>query len=173
MLLKLGSTFFKLPSGTLEDGESEADGLRRVLSNLFGKPSDDHDDNDDSKMETGDATGSNGPPYKSLEFPCVIREVVSNWWRPHFEPTQYPYLPSHVTAPKEHRRLMLVELPPTSCFYVPSNYQLLAAPLFELYDNNAGYGPVIASIPVAVSKFNLVFVEDEKKKKMASPTPME
>mgnify|MGYP001800228858 FL=1 len=37
-------------------------------------------------------------------------------------------------------------------FAVPKNYKLVAAPLFELYDNAACYGPVIASLPSALSR---------------------
>lgn len=37
-------------------------------------------------------------------------------------------------------------------FAVPRNYKLVAAPLFELYDNSAGYGPIISSLPQALSR---------------------
>lgn len=43
-------------------------------------------------------------------------------------------------------------------FHVPKNYKLVAAPLFELYDNSAGYGPVISNLPVNLSRFNLIYV---------------
>jgi hypothetical protein len=35
---------------------------------------------------------------------------------------------------------------------VPKNYNLVAVPLFELYDNYSRYGPVIASIPSMLSR---------------------
>ena len=37
-------------------------------------------------------------------------------------------------------------------FAVPRNYKLVAAPLFELYDNSAGYGPIISSLPQALGR---------------------
>ena len=37
-------------------------------------------------------------------------------------------------------------------FAVPRNYKLVAAPLFELYDNSPGYGPIIASLPQLLSR---------------------
>ena len=40
-------------------------------------------------------------------------------------------------------------------FAVPKNYKLVAAPLFELYDNAQGYGPVIASLPQQLSRWVL------------------
>lgn len=35
---------------------------------------------------------------------------------------------------------------------VPKNYKLVAAPLFELYDNPQGYGPIISSLPQALCR---------------------
>lgn len=40
----------------------------------------------------------------------LVEDIIGNWWRPNFEPPQYPYVPSHVTKPKEHKRLFLVQL---------------------------------------------------------------
>lgn len=39
-----------------------------------------------------------------------IEDTIGNWWRPNFEPPQYPYLPPHITHPKEHKQLFLVQL---------------------------------------------------------------
>lgn len=41
-------------------------------------------------------------------------------------------------------------------FAVPRNYKLVAAPLFELYDNAAGYGPIISCLPQTLSRFDLI-----------------
>ena len=59
---------------------------------------------------------------------------------------------------QEHKKLFLVQLPERTMFHVPRNYKLVAAPLFELYDNAAGYGPVIASLPQNLSRFNFIFI---------------
>lgn len=40
-----------------------------------------------------------------------VDDLISNWWRPNFEPPQYPYIPAHITKPKELRRMYLVQLP--------------------------------------------------------------
>lgn len=40
----------------------------------------------------------------------------------------------------------------SALFAVPKNYKLVAAPLFELYDNAQGYGPIISSLPQALSR---------------------
>ena len=39
-----------------------------------------------------------------------VEDSVGNWWRPNFEPPQYPYVPPHITKPKEHKKLFLVQL---------------------------------------------------------------
>ncbi len=80
-------------------------------------------------------------------------ECIGNWWRPNFEPPRYPYIPAHVTKPKEHTRLYLMQLPEKTLFAVPSNYKLVAAPLFELFDNSRAYGPIISSLPQVLSRY--------------------
>lgn len=40
----------------------------------------------------------------------LVEDTIGNWWRPNFEPPQYPYVPPHITKPKEHKRLFLVQL---------------------------------------------------------------
>lgn len=46
----------------------------------------------------------------------------------------------------------------TALFAVPKNYKLVAAPLFELYDNSQGYGPIISSLPQALCRFNFIYM---------------
>ena len=41
----------------------------------------------------------------------------------------------------------------SALFAVPKNYKLVAAPLFELYDNAPGYGPIISSLPQLLSRY--------------------
>lgn len=40
----------------------------------------------------------------------IIEDTIGNWWRPNFEPPTYPYITPHITKPKEHKRLFLVQL---------------------------------------------------------------
>jgi cleavage and polyadenylation specificity factor subunit 5 len=121
----------KLPGGELTVGEDPVDGLKRLLTETLGR-------GDDSCL-------------------WQVDDTVANWWRPNFDPPQYPYLPAHITRPKEHKRLFLVQLPDKALFAVPRNYKLVAAPLFELYDNAAGYGPIITSLPAVLSRFSFMF----------------
>jgi len=128
LLLQLGTTFFKLPGGELEANEDGVSGLKRLLTETLGRQ-------DGIKQE------------------WHVDEIIGNWWRPNFEPPQYPYVPSHITKPKEHKKLYLVQLGEKAVFAVPKNYKLVAAPLFELYDNSQGYGPIISSLPQSLSRF--------------------
>lgn len=131
LLLQLGTSFFKLPGCEVKPGEDEVECLKACLSETLGR--------------VGDTIN------------WGVDELVGNWWRPNYEPPQYPYVPPHVTKPKEHRRLFLVRLPERSMFAVPRNYKLVAAPLFELYDNSNGYGPVISTLPQNLSRFSYVY----------------
>ncbi|CAG0917760.1 unnamed protein product [Notodromas monacha] len=133
LLLQLGTTFFRLPGGELDPGEGETEGLKRLLMETLGR--------------------QNSPPPE-----WKIEDTLGNWWRPNFEPPQYPYIPPHITSPKEHKKLFLVQIPEKAMFAVPKNYKLVAAPLFELYDNAQGYGPVISSLPSAMCRFNFIYM---------------
>jgi cleavage and polyadenylation specificity factor subunit 5 len=132
LLLQLGTTFFKLPGGELKPGEDQIEGLKRLLTDMLGRKD-----------------------QPAVDW--VIEDTIANWWRPNFEAPQYPYIPAHITKPKEHKRLCLVQLPEKAMFAVPRNHKLVAAPLFELYDNATGYGPVISSLPQTLSRFNFIY----------------
>ncbi|XP_052818874.1 cleavage and polyadenylation specificity factor subunit 5-like [Mya arenaria] len=129
LLLQLGTTFFKLPGGELRQNEDHKEGLKRLLTETLGR--------------------QDGAPME-----WTVEEVIGNWWRPNFDPPQYPYVPAHITRPKEHKKLYLTQLPEKALFAVPRNYKLVAAPLFELYDNSTGYGPIISTLPQTLSRFH-------------------
>jgi cleavage and polyadenylation specificity factor subunit 5 len=132
LLLQLGTTFFKLPGGELNTNEDPIEGLKRLLNETLGKP-----DNQTSSQQNN----------------WIIEDIIGNWWRPNFEAPRYPYIPAHITKPKEHIRMYLVQLGEKATFSIPKNYKLVAAPLFELYDNSQGYGPIISSLPQILSRF--------------------
>ena len=57
-------------------------------------------------------------------FSILVEDLIGTWWRPNFEPAQYPYIPPHITKPKEQKKLFLVQLPEKAFFAVPRNYKL-------------------------------------------------
>lgn len=40
-----------------------------------------------------------------------IGDTLAQWWRPNFETFMYPFLPGHVTRPKECKKLYFIQLP--------------------------------------------------------------
>ena len=110
LLLQLGMTSFELPGGELNSGD-EFEGLTRLRTEILGR----------------------------LLQDWVIDNCISNWWRPNFEPPQYPYTPAK--KPKGHEKLFLIQLQERALFAVPKNYKLVAAPLFELSDDAPGCDP--------------------------------
>ena len=111
-----------------------------------------------------------------------IGDTLAQWWRPNFETFMYPFLPAHVTRPKECKKLYFIQLPKSSTYShatvpdtmeeigltkslevlsVPKNMKLLAVPLFELYDNTARYGPQLSAIPHLLSRYNFEFVDED------------
>ncbi|KAK9834547.1 hypothetical protein WJX74_004253 [Apatococcus lobatus] len=114
---------FRLIGGRLRPGEDEITGLIRKL---------------DSSLS---------PLGTSLVLKWQIGECIGMFWRPNFEEHLYPYLPAHITRPKEAKRLFMVHLPDRAYFAVPKNLNLKAIPLFELYSNQALYGSLLAALP--------------------------
>ncbi|XP_029345779.1 cleavage and polyadenylation specificity factor subunit 5-like [Acyrthosiphon pisum] len=74
------------PGGQLNPAEDEVEGLKRLLTETLGT--------------------QNG-----VQTDWTVEDTIGNWWRPNFEFTTYPYIPAHITKPKEHKRLFLVQLP--------------------------------------------------------------
>ncbi|OLY81793.1 Pre-mRNA cleavage factor Im 25 kDa subunit 2 [Smittium mucronatum] len=82
-----------------------------------------------------------------------LGELLSVWYRPNFSTELYPYLPAHVSRPKEIIRLQLVLLPERRKLCVPRNMNLVAVPLFELYENSDRYGAQLAGLAHNLSRF--------------------
>ncbi|KAJ3181925.1 hypothetical protein HDU85_003442 [Gaertneriomyces sp. JEL0708] len=135
LMLQIANTFFKLPGDHLKPGEDEVEGLKKVLDRMLGPVGKDMEG--DGGWEVG--------------------ELLAVWWKPNFETFMYPYLPAHITKPKEMKKIFLVNLPDKKLLSVPKNMKLLAVPLFELYDNAARYGPQLSALPHTLSRFNFIY----------------
>ena len=98
-----------------------------------------------------------------------IADTLAQWYRPHFETNMYPYLPPHITRPKECKKLYLIQLPENRTLSVPKNMKLLAVPLFELYDNSARYGPQLSALPHYLSRFRWEMVNEEGEVEVWTP----
>jgi len=131
LLLQKPNQAFKLPGGWLRPGEDETSGLVRKLRNLLS------------------------PVAAALNHEWEIGECLATYWRPHFESNTYPYLPVHITRPKEVRKLFLVHLPERCYFAVPSNLKLVAIPLYECCEGHAKFGAVICALPHLLSRYRM------------------
>ncbi|EGG10959.1 Cleavage/polyadenylation specificity factor subunit 5 [Melampsora americana] len=142
LMLQIANAFFKLPGDYLRPGEDDIEGLKERLDERLAPPP--------GQFGAG-LTSAQG--QKDWE----IGDCLSQWWRPNYESFMYPYVPAHITKPKECKMLYLVQLPEKKVLSVPKNMKLLAIPLFELYDNPQRYGPQLAAIPHILSRFSFIY----------------
>ncbi|GAA5964325.1 hypothetical protein JCM21900_001844 [Sporobolomyces salmonicolor] len=147
LLLQVANTFFKLPGDYLKPGEGDIEGLKKRLHLRLGPET--PSDQQDTPMKNG-LEGKAGEGWD-------IAEAVGQFWRPSFESFMYPYIPAHITKPKEVKTWYLIQLPGHQVLTVPKNMKLIALPLFELYDNAVRYGPQLAAIPQLLSRFNFIY----------------
>lgn len=96
LMLQIAETFFKLPGDVLRQGEDEIEGLKLRLSHKLSAATKDI--------------------YTSAKE-WKIGQLLATWWRPNFETFVYPYLPPHITNPKEIKRMYLVHLPSKSMLH--------------------------------------------------------
>ncbi|KAJ8516728.1 hypothetical protein ONZ45_g5994 [Pleurotus djamor] len=137
LMLQIANAFFKLPGDYLKPGEDESEGLKRRLDERLAPPS-------GSSQQFNAAHG--------VDNDWEIGDCLAQWWRPNFETFMYPFIPAHITKPKECKKMFLVQMPEKKVLAVPKNMKLLAIPLFELYDNAARYGPQLSAIPHLLSR---------------------
>ncbi|KAJ3076695.1 hypothetical protein HDU98_001157 [Podochytrium sp. JEL0797] len=140
LMLQLGNSFFKLPGDILRPGEDDVSGLKRALSEKLAPPL--------------HPTNPNSSATEPVEW--EVSELVGSWWRPHFDTYMYPYIPPHVTKPKEVKRMYLVQLADKQLLSVPKNLKLVAIPLFDLHENAARYGPQMSTLPTLLGRFNFI-----------------
>lgn len=167
LMLQIANAFFKLPGDYLRPEDDEVEGFKSRL---------------DERLAPVGRLGEGEEPAD-----WQIGDCLAQWWRPNFETFMYPFVPAHVTRPKECKKLYFIQLPKTSTLYpppeysgsqtnpatevlsVPKNMKLLAVPLFELYDNTARYGPQLSAIPHLLSRYNFEFIDEKGNVVAATP----
>ncbi|KAK0732829.1 nucleotide hydrolase-domain-containing protein [Apiosordaria backusii] len=141
LMLQIANAFFKLPGDYLHPEDEEIEGFKKRLDERLAP------------------VGSLGEGNKAADW--EVGDCLAQWWRPNTETFMYPFVPAHITRPKECKKLYLIQLPETKVLSVPKNMKLLAVPLFELYDNTQRYGPQLSAIPHLLSRYNFEFVNDD------------
>jgi len=138
LLLQKANQTFTLPGGWLHPGEDETSGLQRKLRNSLS------------------------PLAAALNHEWEIGECLATYWRPHFESNTYPYLPVHITRPKEIRKLFTVHLPERCYFAVPTNFKLVAIPFYECCEGLSKFGTVISTLPHLLSRYRMTISGEYK-----------
>ncbi|KAF8321328.1 cleavage and polyadenylation specificity factor 25 kDa subunit [Clavulina sp. PMI_390] len=139
LMLQIANAFFKLPGDYLKPGEDDIEGLKRRLDDRLAP------------------TGGQFDESHGADNDWEIGDCISQWFRPNFETFMYPFVPPHITKPKECKKLFIVTMPEKKVLAVPKNMKLLAIPLFELYDNAARYGPQLSALPHLLSRYNFIY----------------
>ncbi|KAF7492354.1 hypothetical protein SSS_00442 [Sarcoptes scabiei] len=147
LLMRWPPNRFLLPGGELISDETEEEALKRCISSFLGFESIVSESNDDNSSQIDALNSCSSNQWK-------IIDIVANWWRPNFEAEQYPYIPAHISVPKELTRIFLLAMPERARFQVPKNYDIVAVPLFEIYSNSDSYGQIISCLPQVLSRFN-------------------
>lgn len=150
LMLQIANAFFKLPGDYLHAEDDEIPGFKQRLNERLAP--------------VGTQFSGEG-----VNEEWEVGDCLAQWWRPSFETFMYPYLPAHVTRPRECKKLYLIKLPSSKVLSVPKNMKLLAVPLFELYDNTARYGPQLSAIPHLLSRYNFQYVDENGTVVAATP----
>ncbi|KAJ3997385.1 nucleotide hydrolase-domain-containing protein [Lentinula boryana] len=101
LMLQIANAFFKLPGDYLKPGEDEIEGLKRRLDDRLAPPP-------ESRQFS--------QPVHGVDNDWEIGDCLAQWWRPNFETFMYPFVPAHITKPKECKKLFLVQMPEKSAF---------------------------------------------------------
>lgn len=132
-----GMTETDLFGGTCQPGEDEKAGLNRKLARYIYNP----------------ATGN--------KCEWVVADLLSVWWRPNFDDVILPYLPPHISRPKECIKVYQVTIPERCVFMVAPDEKLVAVPLFDLLraGTDTTYNILLRSVAACISRFMLTFYQ--------------
>lgn len=97
LMLQIANAFFKLPGDYLRPEDDEVEGFKSRL---------------DERLAPVGRIGEGEEPAD-----WQVGDCLAQWWRPNFETFMYPFVPAHVTRPKECKKLYFIQLPKSStCF---------------------------------------------------------
>ncbi len=96
LMLQIANAFFKLPGDYLRPEDDEVSGFVTRMNERLAPV----------KPETEEDTT------------WEIGECIASWYRPNFETFMYPFIPAHITRPKECKKLYLINLPSKSIHHV-------------------------------------------------------
>lgn len=94
LMLQIANAFFKLPGDYLRPEDDEVGGFKTRLDERLAPV---------GRLGEGEEAGD-----------WEVGECLAQWWRPNFETFMYPFIPAHVTRPKECKKLYFIQLPKSS-----------------------------------------------------------
>lgn len=94
LMLQIANAFFKLPGDYLRPEDDEVEGFKSRLDERLAPV---------GRLGEGEEAGD-----------WQVGDCLAQWWRPNFETFMYPFVPAHVTRPKECKKLYFIQLPKTS-----------------------------------------------------------
>ncbi|POW19840.1 hypothetical protein PSHT_04213 [Puccinia striiformis] len=152
LMLQIANAFFKLPGDYLRPGKMTSK-VKERLDDRLAPPS--------GQFGAGLTSAQGQKDWEIGDFLWYVFDAIFlSLQKLRLDSAlycQYPYVPAHITKPKECKMLYLVQLPEKKVLSVPKNMKLLAIPLFELYDNPQRYGPQLAAIPHVLSRFSFIY----------------
>jgi cleavage and polyadenylation specificity factor subunit 5 len=92
LMLQIANAFFKLPGDYLKPEDEEIEGFKQRLNERLAP--------------VGSQFSGEG-----VNEEWEIGDTLAQWWRPNFETFMYPFIPAHVTRPKECKKLYFIQLP--------------------------------------------------------------
>ena len=95
LMLQIANAFFKLPGDYLPHDADEIPAFKTRLNERL-------------------ALSGNQFSNDGNEGEWEIGETLAQWWRPNFETFMYPFIPPHVSRPKECKKLYFIQLPSSS-----------------------------------------------------------
>jgi cleavage and polyadenylation specificity factor subunit 5 len=104
-MLQIANAFFKLPGDYLLPHEEEIPGFQARLAERLSPP---------EGSSLADQFTANGGNEEEGPLDWSVHDCVAQWWRPNFETFMYPFIPAHVTRPKECKKMYLIQLPKKS-----------------------------------------------------------
>jgi len=94
LMLQIANAFFKLPGDYLRPEDEELSGFKTRLDERLAP------------------VGRLGEAQEAGDW--NVGDCLAQWWRPNFETFMYPFIPAHVTRPKECKKLYFIQLPESS-----------------------------------------------------------
>ncbi|GAW79087.1 mRNA cleavage factor-like protein [Plasmodium gonderi] len=142
LLQNLENQSYYLLSGKYKSWEKPKEVLKKKLQKYV---------NTNKDMHFATTTSQLNDEQDEREETIEVGEFLGEWWRTQFNSVYLPYLPAHITRPKEYIRLYQVTITSKCIFHLPPGFTLKALPLFDL----TTCGIAIGGLTSILSRFKL------------------